>query len=229
MDNKKMARELVRITKMIISDDNDIKEEKNVYELLKRTITLPVPRKIMKGRGFEFELKDGTKINYYIGRLVIENFDGIKDYTKLLKELKKHFGKVSAEDGEYIVAEDFGDKYKEEYKIDFPSNPKPLKDIKIDKEKISESYLIDVLDKIDDILKSREIEIKSKNVQKKYPIIKRFTVDRSNYYVLDVENKMVLSTDFQIYLVKDIKEAKKIINLIELHLAIHRELEIHSW
>jgi hypothetical protein len=209
-------------TKSFTKDD-----EVSIYNILGKYFKMP--KKKLSGNGVKLELDDGTiiHINSYMGILVIDSNDTIKNIGAMVKDLKKIFGDVYVKDNRYINARDIGEKYEEIMDIQIPKNIKTLGKITDNEIKNvkTKSDAGKIISKIDKIISDRKVKIKTKNVNLKMSVIEKIDV----YSIVTFQNNIFAYDLFDLYYSKNIKEAREIIRLISLKSKLHRAIEVSSW
>jgi len=217
---------MIKLKRLITEQFSD-QDIKNIYSLIGRIIGISLPKKKIKNDRLDVELEDETKINIGHGIVVIDRWDGIKNFDKIVAEFKKVFGDVYTKGKQYINARDYGKNYEEYFKIMPPNNIKPLPkvNVKIIKTKEDAEKAVKL---ISNFMDSRKCKTDTKNI-KNVPGKLLFSSTDKIYYIIEINNDTYLYDRFNFYFAKTFKEAKELLDLLVVYRKVMRALEVASW
>lgn len=165
----------------------------------------------------------GYELSISGGLYVLQTFGhSIPRFKQLVTFLKQHFGDVYTKDNEYINCRKFGEVWqKPTGKVEVKEVLSPLPP--------AESFLkgkltiLDVKDRIDTILKTREVNVEGRPELKlitKLSNTDNFVSCDGHYYVYSISS---------LYQVKDMDDARHLVHLMNIRHAALRQAEVSSW
>lgn len=211
------------IENLLLEKENSyysVDDAKEIYRKLKKLLPMRLPNVRFSARDergnktIKIDKYFEISFTFNLGIFVIQNWDPIPNFKKIVNMLKKYFGDVYTEENNYINCRDFGDSYEEYIKIHIPKRlnklpPKKeilrkLKKIKTTKEANNFSYYLDTL------TDPRKVDIEQRNLRAKADVL-YIHPDHDMFKVVEYKGNYFHSDGFNWFYGQDFKEAKLIL------------------